>query len=151
MGLKVTPAKATTSWATASSLSHIAGFWRTGRKSPPFARVYGGGENDIRGFDVRSAGPYTFIPTKVDFNLTNPDGTGVPRDPTNAALGDVQIPLPVYRLSSIGGDTSFTANVEYRIPIVNQVTFAFFTDFGMTFDTQSSQLRKQSDDLAFPP
>jgi len=121
-------------------LSHIAGFG--GQVAPPFARPYGGGENDLRGFDVRSAGPYTFIPTKVNFNLTNPDGSGVPRDPTNPALGDVQIPLPVYRLSSIGGDTNITANLEYRIPIVNQVTFAFFTDFGMTFDTQSSQLRQ---------
>jgi outer membrane protein insertion porin family len=120
--------------------SHIAGFG--GQVAPPFARIYGGGENDLRGFDVRSAGPYTFIPTKVNFNLTNPDGSGVPRDPTNSALGDVQIPLPVYRLSSIGGDTSFTANLEYRIPIVSQVTFAIFTDFGMTFDTQSSQLRQ---------
>jgi len=119
---------------------HIAGFG--GQVAPPFARIYGGGESDMRGFDVRSSGPYTFIPTKVNFNLTNPDGSGVPRDPTNPSLGDVQIPLPVYRLSSVGGDTSFTANLEYRIPIMNQVTFAFFTDFGMTFDTQPGQLRQ---------
>jgi hypothetical protein len=26
---------------------------------------------------------------------------------------------------------SLTSNLEYRIPIVNQVTFAFFTDFGL--------------------
>ena len=43
----------------------------------------------------------------------------------------------------MGGDTSFTANLEYRIPIVNQVTFAFFTDFGMDFDLQSAQLRAE--------
>ena len=54
----------------------------------------------------------------------------------------MQIPLPIYRLVSIGGDTSFTANVEYRIPIVNQVTFAFFTDFNMTFDVLPNQLRQ---------
>jgi len=76
------------------------------------------------------------------FNLTNPDGNTVPRDPTNPNLGNVQIPLPIYRLVSIGGDTSFTANLEYRIPIINQVTFAFFTDFGMTFDAQPGQLRQ---------
>ena len=120
--------------------SHVAGFG--GQVAPPFSRIYGGGENDIRGFDVRSASPYTYIPTKVMFNLTNPDGSVVPRDPTNPTLGNVQIPLPIYRLSSIGADTSLTANVEYRIPIVDQVTFAFFTDFGLTFDTQSSQLRQ---------
>ena len=53
-------------------------------------RIYGGGENDVRGFDIRSSSPYTFIPNKVQFNLTNPDGTTVPRDPTNPALGNVR-------------------------------------------------------------
>jgi outer membrane protein insertion porin family len=45
---------------------------------------------------------------------------------------------------SIGGDTQFIANLEYRIPIVNQVTFAFFTDFGMDFDAQPGQLRQST-------
>ena len=119
---------------------HIAGFG--GEVAPPMQRIYGGGESDIRGFDVRSASPYTFIPNKVLFNLTNPDGTTVPRDPTNPALGNVQIPLPLYRLVSIGGDTSLTSNVEYRIPIVNQVTFAFFTDFNLTANLLPNQLRQ---------
>jgi outer membrane protein insertion porin family len=113
-----------------------------GQVAPPFARVYGGGENDVRGFDVRASSPYTFIPTKVNFQLTNPDGTPVPRDPTNPSLGNVTIPIPVYRLSSIGGDTGFTGNLQYNIPIINQVTFDFFTDFGLTFDTAKGQLRQ---------
>ena len=127
--------------------SHVAGYG--GEVAPPFSRVYGGGENDVRGFDIRASSPYTFIPTRVLFNLTNPDGYGatnascVPRDTTQPnAQGCVQIPLPVYRLASIGADTSFTTNVEYRIPIVNQVTFAVFTDFGLTGDLQPSQLRQ---------
>ena len=121
-------------------LSHISGF--AGEVAPPTNRIYSGGESDVRGFDIRSSSPYTFIPNQVMFNLTNPDGTTVPRDPSNPALGSVQIPLPLYRLVSIGGDTSMTANVEYRIPIVNQVTFAFFTDFNMTFDARADQLRQ---------
>ena len=121
-------------------LAHTAGFG--GEVAPPQNRIYGGGESDVRGFDIRASSPYVFIPNRVQFNLTNPDGTLVPKDPTNPALGDIQIPLPIYRLVSIGGDTQFTSNVEYRIPIVNQVTFAFFTDFGMTFNTQDSQLRQ---------
>jgi len=56
----------------------------------------------------------------------------------------VTIPLPIYRLVSVGGDTSVTANLEYRIPIINQVTFAFFTDFGMTFDVQPGQLKQSA-------
>ncbi len=127
-------------------LSNIAGYG--GQVAPPFSRIYGGGENEVRGFDIRSSSPYTFIPTKVNFALTNPDGSQVPRDPTNPALGNVQIPLPIYRLASIGGDTSLTANVEYRIPIVNQVTFAIFTDFGMTFNTEASQLRQSVQGLS---
>ena len=121
-------------------LQNVAGFG--GQVAPPFNRIYGGGENEIRGFDIRSNSPYSFIPTRVLFNLTNPDGSLVPRDPTNSTLGNVQIPLPIYRLAPIGGDTAFTSNLEYRIPIVNQVTFAVFTDFGMTFDTEKSQLRQ---------
>ena len=121
--------------------NEVTGFG--GEVAPPFARVYGGGENDIRGFDIRSASPYTFIPTRVNMNLTNPDGSLVPRDPSNPTLGtNVQIPIPVYRLASIGGDTNFTTNLEYRIPIVSQVTFSFFTDFGLTFNTQPGQLRQ---------
>ncbi len=123
-----------------AQFAHAQGFG--GQVAPPFNRVYGGGEADIRGFDIRSATPYTFIPTRVNFNLTNPDGSTVPRDPTNNTLGNIQIPLPVYRLVTVGGDTSFTGNLEYRIPIVSQVTFAFFTDFNLTFNLLDSQLRQ---------
>jgi outer membrane protein insertion porin family len=127
-------------------IAHISGFG--GQVAPPTNRIYGGGESDLRGFDVRSASPYTFIPTKVMFDLTNPDGSTVPRDPTNPSLGPIQIPLPVYRLAAVGGDTQFTANLEYRIPIISQVTFAFFTDFGLTFDTSSSQLMQSAAGLS---
>ena len=109
--------------------------------APPTSRIYGGGESDVRGFDIRASSPYVFIPQRVEFNLTNPDGSLVPRDPTNPSLGNVVIPIPVYRLQPIGGDTQLTTNLEYRIPIVDQVTFAFFTDFGLTFNVQPSQLR----------
>jgi outer membrane protein insertion porin family len=122
--------------------AYVSGF--AGEVAPPTHRLYSGGESDIRGFDPRSASPYTFVPTRVEFNLTNPDGTTVPRDPTNPPLGSIQIPLPIYRLVSIGGDTSITSNLEYRIPIVSQVTFALFTDFGLTFDAQPGQLRESA-------
>jgi outer membrane protein insertion porin family len=119
-------------------LAHINGFG--GQVAPPTDRIYGGGENDVRGFDIRASSPYTFVPLKVQFNLTNPDTTLVPRDPTNPSLGNIQIPIPVYRLAAVGGDTQLTANVEYRIPIIDQVTFAFFTDFGLTGNLEHGQL-----------
>jgi outer membrane protein insertion porin family len=123
-------------------LSHITGFG--GEVAPPTHRFYSGGEQDLRGFDTRSVGPYTFIPNNIQFTLTNPDGTAVPLNPANPALGNVVIPLPIYRMVSIGGDTQLVTNLEYRIPIINQVTFAFFTDFGMTFDAQQGQLRQST-------
>jgi outer membrane protein insertion porin family len=123
-------------------LAHTTGFG--GQVAPPTHRFYSGGEQDLRGFDTRSVGPYTFIPTNVQFTLTNPDGTAVPLNPANPALGNVVVPLPIYRMVSIGGDTQLVTNLEYRIPIVNQVTFAFFTDFGMTFDAQPGQLRQST-------
>ena len=121
-------------------VAHTSGFG--GDVAPPTNRIYSGGDQDVRGFDVRSLGPYTFIPTRVMFNLTNPDGNTVPIDPTNPTLGAIKIPLPVYRMVSIGGDTSVTSNLEYNIPIISQVTLSFFTDFNLTFDAQSNQLRQ---------
>jgi len=120
--------------------AHTEGFG--GEVAPPTSRIYSGGETDVRGFDIRSAGPYAFIPNRLMFNLTAPDGSTVPRDPTNPALGNIQIPLPVYRMVSIGGDTSLTSNLEYRIPIVEKVTLTFFTDFNLTFDALPGQLRQ---------
>ena len=83
------------------------------------------------------------------FDLTNPDGSAVPRDPTNPASGLSQIPLPVYGIASIGGDTSFTGNLEYRIPIYGRtVGFALFNDFGMDMALDGSQLRQSPEGSA---
>ena len=115
----------------------------SGDVAPPFQRFYAGGEADLRGFDVRSVTPYGFVPTRVLFNLTNPDGSTVPRDPTNPTLGPIQVPIPVFGIASIGGDTNFTGNVEYRIPIyARTVSFAFFSDFGMNMAIDKQQLRQ---------
>jgi len=121
----------------------------SGDVAPPFNRFYAGGEADLRGFDVRSVTPYGFVPTRVLFNLTNPDGSTVPRDPTNPTLGAIQVPLPVYGIASIGGDTNFTGNVEYRIPIyARTVSFALFNDFGMDMVLDGSQLRQSPEGAA---
>jgi outer membrane protein insertion porin family len=119
-------------------LAHVSGFG--GEVAPPTNRMYGGGETDLRGFDIRAATPYTFVPVKVDFNLTNPDGTLVPRDPTNPSLGNIVIPLPIYRPVAVGGDSQLTFNMQYQIPIVSTVSFDFFADFGLDGDLQKGQL-----------
>ncbi len=113
-----------------AQLGYIAGWG--GNVAPPNNRFYSGGEQEIRGFDVRGATPYGYVPTRVNFQLTNPDGSCVPRDPTNPEDNQcIQVPLPVYGIASIGGDTNLTANAEYRIPVVGPFTFSFFDDFGI--------------------
>jgi outer membrane protein insertion porin family len=120
----------------------------SGDVAPPFNRFYSGGEQDLRGFDIRSATPYGFIPTRVLYTLTNPDGTPVPRDPTNPSLGNIQVPIPVYGIVSMGGDTQFTSNMEYRIPIAGPVTFVLFDDFGIDVVLDKNQLKQSPEGIA---
>ncbi len=132
-------------------LSYVQGF--LGDVAPPFNRIYSGGESELRGFDIRAATPYAFIPTRVNFQLTNPDGSSVPRDPTNPSLGVITVPLPIYGIVSVGGDTSFLNNIEYRIPIAGPVDFKFFNDFGIDTALRKSQLRESpegADQLSAP-
>jgi outer membrane protein insertion porin family len=121
-------------------LSYIQGF--SGDVAPPFARFYSGGDNELRGFDVRAATPYAFIPVRQNITLTNPDGTPVPIQPGNFTLGNIVIPIPIYRPVSVGGDTMLTTNIEYRIPIAGPVQFAIFDDFNITAVVRQSQLRQ---------
>jgi outer membrane protein insertion porin family len=116
--------------------------------APPFDRPSGGGETDLRGFDVRTVTPYGYVPTRVLFNLTNPDGTTVPRNPSNPSLGPIQVPLPVYGIATIGGDTSFTGNLQYTIPIyARTVAFKLFNDFGLDMALSDSQLRQSPEGI----
>ena len=117
--------------------------------APPNNRFYSGGEMDMRGFDVRSTTPYGYVPTRVNFQLTNPDGQCVPRDPTNPQDNQcIQVPLPVYGIASIGGDASFTGNAEYRIPVVGPFTFALFDDFGIDSAVNHNQLQQSPEGFA---
>jgi outer membrane protein insertion porin family len=125
---------------------YIAGF--SGDVAPPFDRPVAGGEADLRGFDDRTVSPYGYVPTRVQFTLTNPDGSPVPRDPTNPSLGNILVPLPVYGIATIGGDTNFTNNMEYVIPIYGRtVAFNIFNDFGMDMAVDRSQLRESPEGI----
>src|SRR5580704_13669233 len=133
--------------AVRAQLNYIQGI--SGDVAPPNNRFFNGGENDLRGFDVRSTTPYGYVPTRVNFQLTNPDGQCVPRDPTNPQDNQcIQVPLPVYGIASIGGDTNLTANAEYRIPVVGPFTFSFFDDFGIDAATSHGQLTQSPEGFA---
>jgi len=119
--------------------SFVTGFG--GLVAPPFQRFYQGGDNDLRGFDIRTIGPYSFIVQDYNIPLVNPDGTSVLKDPSNPRAGIVTVPVPLYSIVLPGGDTSIVANAEYRIPIAGPVTLALFSDFGMNMILRNSQLR----------
>jgi outer membrane protein insertion porin family len=133
-------------FAMRAQLSYVQGFG--GDVAPPNNRFYTGGEQDLRGFDERGATPYGYVPNRVYVQLTNPDGTCVPRDPTNPQLNQcIQVPIPVYGIASIGGDTSLSTNLEYRIPI-GPVTFALFDDFGLDVALNKGQLKQSPEGFA---
>ena len=130
-----------------AQLGYIQGWG--GDVAPPQNRFYTGGDGDLRGFDIRGATPYGYVPTRTTVQLTNPDGSCVPRDPTNPQINQcIQVPIPVYGIASIGGDTSLTTNAEYRIPIAGSVTFSFFDDFGIDVAANRNQLQQSPEGFA---
>jgi outer membrane protein insertion porin family len=119
--------------------SFITGY--AGLVAPPFQRAYMGGENDLRGFDIRSVSPVAFLPSVGAIALTNPDGTPVPRDPQNPRAGSVSIPIPIDQITFPGGDFSVVTNAEYRITIYGPVAVAPFVDMGIDPILRPSQLQ----------
>jgi outer membrane protein insertion porin family len=126
--------------------SYITGYG--GIVAPPFERFFTGGDNDLRGFDIRSITPYAFITTTVNYPLTNPDGQPVYVNPSNHLAGTATVPLPVQQVVFTGGDTNLVSNIEYRIPIAGPVSLAPFMDFGYNFAARESQLQLNSSQLA---
>ena len=119
-----------------------------GLVAPPFQRFYMGGENDLRGFDIRSISPVAFLPTATTVSLRNPDGSIVPRDPSNPLSPAYTVRVPVDQISFPGGDLSLLTNAEYRITIAGPVAIAPFFDFGFEPILRRSQLRINSGQLA---
>jgi outer membrane protein insertion porin family len=85
---------------------------------PAFSRFYMGGETDIRGFDIRSISPVSFIPV-LSRQIISPSGSG-----------SFTIPVLTYTAILPGGDFQSSGNVEYRIPIVGPVSASLFFDTG---------------------
>jgi outer membrane protein insertion porin family len=128
--------------------SFITGFG--GIVAPPFERAYLGGENDLRGFDIRTVSPIAYLPSAQTVALRNPDGTFVPSNPrfpvvTNSSGACVSncwnIPVPYNQLVTPGGDLSLHTNLEYRITIAGPVAIAPFVDMGTDPIIRTSQLQ----------
>jgi outer membrane protein insertion porin family len=130
---------------------HVQGSFLSGYGglvAPPFQRFYMGGENDLRGFDIRSISPVAFLPTSSAVSLRNPDGTVVPKDPTNPLSGPYTVRIPVDQITFPGGDMSIVSNTEYRITIAGPVSIAPFFDIGLDPVIRKSQLKINNGELA---
>jgi outer membrane protein insertion porin family len=127
-----------------SVFSMITGYG--GRVAPPFDRFYMGGEQDIRGFDIRSISPVAYFPTITSVcNLDN-SGNPIPAyNPSGSPSGSCgsSTRFPAYTPIFPGGDTSMLANFEYRIPIAGPVTLSYFIDVGSAFILRKSQMQIQ--------
>jgi outer membrane protein insertion porin family len=96
----------------------------TPNEVPPFSRLYMGGEGDLRGFDIRSISPVTFIPEASVQTISY-------HDPTSGGLvRSFNVPVLTYVATLPGGDLQGFGNFEYRIPIVGPVTAGLFVDGG---------------------
>ena len=91
---------------------------------PPEERFYGGGPNDVRGFQRNELGPLVYV---VETNETNVDSILQRVD-----RGELDV-----RFSATGGNTLAVANVELRIPspiLTNRMRIAFFIDGGTVWE-----------------
>ncbi len=126
--------------------SFITGYG--GKEVPPLSRLYLGGEQDVRGFNIRTVTPVAFAPTGNPTNFTYVDpsalgGSGSPAERT------VQVPVLLYQFLFPGGDLESVANFEYRIPIYQQyVGISYFLDFGVNGIVRPSQLTLNAAGLA---
>lgn len=108
--------------------------------APPFERFYTGGEDSIRGFDIRAVSPIALVPQTVPFAEPLRDAAG---NPLFTADGRQQFNFQSFqaaRLIQPGGDTLLVGNAEYRVPLFGPVTLAAFVDAGSSFILKKSQL-----------
>ena len=88
-----------------------------GKEVPPYSRFYLGGENDLRGFDIRAVSPVTYIPNSINQTIS-------------VSGASFNVPVLLKSITFPGGDTQGVMNLEYRIPIAGPVAMSLFNDIG---------------------
>ena len=122
-----------------------------GRSAPPFSRIFMGGEQDVRGFENYSIGPFAYIPSTATVPVMNADGsTRTQKVIVNGqeSLQAVSQTIPTYQIIYPGGDTQGIANFEYRIKIFGPLVLAIFGDAGVNRVTFRDQLKLNPDRIA---
>jgi outer membrane protein insertion porin family len=120
---------------TAAYITGYGGSASSPKDIPPYSRFYMGGENDIRGYDIRSISPVTFIPQASAQPIFYHDPTA------GGAIRSFTVPVLTYVATLPGGDVQTAGNIEYRIPIVGPVTAALFFDGGTDGIARQSALK----------
>ncbi|HXG68403.1 MAG TPA: outer membrane protein assembly factor BamA [Blastocatellia bacterium] len=119
--------------------------------TPIYARYFLGGEETIRGYNIRGISP--IAETRTSFNTRNPvatnlSGKPLPVRPPNRATKNSVAPSVLQQYVAndltnpflpdfptiVGGDTQLLFNFEYRIPIIGPVQFVPFLDIGSVFN-----------------
>lgn len=126
-----------------NSLSFVNG-------TPIFSRYFLGGEDTIRGYNVRSISPVARVErfvTTMDVTATTASGdplrvarpinanrhTIAPSVIRSFTLDNANLNA-VDQFTPIGADTQLLANFEYRVPIAGPVSIASFLDIGSAFN-----------------
>jgi outer membrane protein insertion porin family len=97
---------------------------------PFFDRFFIGGENTVRGFDIRSISPIAVTSTRQFDIYGNPiidPKTGLPQVTQSAPF-------------AVGGDTVGILNFEYRIPIAGPLSMSAFYDIGFARASRKKSL-----------
>jgi outer membrane protein insertion porin family len=126
--------------------SFVTGY--NGRVTPPFERLFLGGEQDLRGFDIRTVTPIAFIPIATTTSFTFRDPTHLDIAGNATFRTTPAIPVLTFEPSFPGGDTSGVFNAEYRIPIVGPVSSSLFFDAGAVGALRQDQLQLNSTGLS---
>jgi outer membrane protein insertion porin family len=96
---------------------------------PFFDRFFIGGEDTIRGFDIRSISPLAISSTPLYDSHGNPI-----IDPKTGLQSVSSTIIPV------GGDTVGIFNFEYRVPVAGPLSLALFYDMGLARVTRTQSL-----------
>ena len=107
----------------------------------PFNRFYTGGEDTIRGFNIRSISPLAFVPQQATIQVPFLDPTRLDTG-GNPSIRVTNVNVLSQTVTFPGGDTQLIGNFEYRIPLVSSVlSLSPFFDFGLATVLRPAQLR----------
>jgi outer membrane protein insertion porin family len=111
-----------------------------GQEVSPSSRFFTGGDDSVRGFDVRTISPIAFVPVSSSrsISFSDPNQLNASGQPISRAIS---VPLLSYTIVYPGGDTQVLGNAEYRIPLIGPVSMSLFADAGVNGILRRSQLK----------